>query len=248
MKYNIITTCNESYFLFLKVFLNSAWENLDFSKINQIYIFDTGLNEEQKEWVKCFKNISLIPTDLDIKSSKVHDEKWEKITYSKVKYLQYILEKDKILSFMIDSDSVFNSEFIDLIDKQKSFFLCDLDRVGIGSLCECPLIGSFYGINPNECDYEQFLKTWNDEIINEKRLAWKESPALYRTYTKYKNIYQIQLLRESIISHTYYSPKSGVYPRILHLKSEKISTGEIYNSVEKRLTFDYAKDLVKRYK
>lgn len=247
MKYNIVTTCNESYFLFLKIFLNSAWENLDFSKINQIYVFDSGLNNEQKKWVNNFKKVSIIDTSLDVKTSNVHDEKWEKITYSKIKFLEQILKKDKILSFMIDSDSIFNAEFIDLIDQKKSIFLCHLDRVGLGEKCACPLIGSFYGINPNNCDYEDFLLDWNENITKETRFPWKESPALYSTSVKYKQKYKFQLLKESLISHTYYSPKNDVYPRILHLKSEQISTGEIYNSVEKRLSFEYAKDQVERF-
>ena len=74
MKYNIITVANENYKDFLKLFVNSLFENVDFNSINRIYIFDTGLSKETKDYVDLFPSVEIVDTQMSIDSKEIHGE------------------------------------------------------------------------------------------------------------------------------------------------------------------------------
>ena len=121
MKYNIITVANEEYKDFLKLFVNSLFENVDMENINKVYIFDTGLSKETKEYVNHFPSFDLVDTQMIIESKELHDSGWAENTYSKTKFLRQILKKDSLPTFMIDSDCIFVEGFEKLIQFDKNF-------------------------------------------------------------------------------------------------------------------------------
>ena len=52
MKYSIQTTSDYSYFVFLKIFVNSILDKCDLNQLNKIYIIDTGMDSNQLEYLK----------------------------------------------------------------------------------------------------------------------------------------------------------------------------------------------------
>jgi hypothetical protein len=50
--YNIMVVFNSSYFPFGKVWINSLYEKNDMTKVNRVFIVDTGLEEHQKEYFR----------------------------------------------------------------------------------------------------------------------------------------------------------------------------------------------------
>ena len=47
MKYNIFTVANEGYSSFLKMFVGSIYDKVDYENINKIIIADTGYQKKR---------------------------------------------------------------------------------------------------------------------------------------------------------------------------------------------------------
>ena len=108
--------------------------------VNKVYVFDTGLSKETRNYINLFPGFELIDTKMSIDSKKIHDAGWAKNTYSKTKFLKQIIEKDNMPTFMIDSDAIFVDNFQDLIDWNADLVACDSNRDGFSKH-----IGSFFG-------------------------------------------------------------------------------------------------------
>ena len=78
MRYNVITVANENYKDFLKLFANSLFENVDMQFVNKVYVFDTGLSKETRDYINLFPGFELIDTKMSIDSKKIHDAGWAK--------------------------------------------------------------------------------------------------------------------------------------------------------------------------
>ena len=233
MKYNIITVANENYKDFLKLFVNSLFENVDFNSINRIYIFDTGLSKETKDYVDLFPSVEIVDTQMSIDSKEIHDEGWAKNTYSKTKFLKDILEKDSLPTFMIDSDCIFIEGFEDLIDNEKDFVACSRDRQGFSRH-----IGSFFGALNVEKSLS-FLDKWISNIAHlqkEGKLKHCESPALSKTISE--TDFAVQEVEEILVSAVFPTDVS----RIIHLKSDYYAT-----TVPQRLNLPHAIPFNRRY-
>ena len=50
MVYNIMAVFNSSYFPFGKVWINSLYDKNDMSNVPKVFIVDTGLKEEEREY------------------------------------------------------------------------------------------------------------------------------------------------------------------------------------------------------
>ena len=51
MKYNILAVANEEYSEFLKLFVNSFFEFVDAENLAKVYVYDTGLSMDTKNYI-----------------------------------------------------------------------------------------------------------------------------------------------------------------------------------------------------
>jgi len=234
MKYNILTVANEDYSPFIKLFVNSLFEFVDTKNVNKIYIFDTGLSQITLNYLNHFPQVEIRNTDISAPSSEIHDEGWQKNTYSKTKFLLSVLEETRLPTLMIDSDSIFVSNFEDLIDWNSDIVACNRNREGFSKH-----IGSFFGaIDVNNSI--EFLQKWIKNIaeLQEKgNLKHCESPALSKTILEEEgvNIFEIE---EILVSAVFPDKKSRIY----HLKSDYYA-----KTIESRLSLPHAIQYFKRY-
>ena len=63
-KYNIFFILNSPYFKFGSILLQSILKNCDCSRIERIYILNTGLNEEQLKFVEGFEKVEVLDSGL----------------------------------------------------------------------------------------------------------------------------------------------------------------------------------------
>ena len=233
MKHNILTVANENYREFLMLFINSLFEFGYLQDTETIYVFDTGLSEDTRIYLNHFPKVKVIDSGFTTESQQIHDEGWKKNTYSKTTFLKQILSETQIPTFMIDSDSIFVQNFLDLIDTECDIIACRRDRPGFSKY-----IGSFFGaINVEQSLI--FIDEWieNINLLQETTdLKHCESPALAKTIAE--NKFQVQELPEQVISAVFPSDES----RILHLKSDHYAL-----TVKDRLKLQHAQPFVQRY-
>jgi len=247
MKYNIVTVSNESYKVFLKVFLKSLFDNADSDNLNSVFVFDTGLSDHSKEELSINEKIQFVPTDISAESSGIHDEGWAKNTYSKTKFLFYVLNSTREPSLLIDVDSVFQSNFEEKINWGADFSVCLRGR----GHHICDYIGSFFGaINSNASLL--FLQVWMlqlkvmtqtkeiGDLKGEKFRGFNhfESPSLSNCIKNFGPFLNFQELEEDEVSCV----KENSSAKIYHLKSDGFAL-----TIEERLELHYAKHLVDKY-
>ena len=202
-------------------------------QVNTVYIYDTGLSEDTKEYLLDFPKVLVMETGIKSKSSAIHDAGWKLSTYSKTRFLLDVLEKDSIPTLMIDSDCIFISNIEYLIDWDCDIVACDRSREGFSKH-----IGSFFGAINVECS-KQFVLKWIDNLeylLNNTDLKHCESPALSKTIEE--SSFKLQELPEQIVSAVFPDEKS----LIIHLKSDYYA-----ETVEQRLRLSHADIFVKRY-
>jgi len=233
MKHNILTVANENYREFLILFINSLFEFGQLQDTDTIYVFDTGLSESTRSYLAHFPKVVVKDAGFVTESAQIHDEGWKKNTYSKTTFLKQILSETQVPTFMIDSDSIFVQNFLDLIDTECDIIGCKRERSGFSKY-----IGSFFGaINVEQSLV--FIDKWieNINLLQETtELKHCESPALAKTIEE--NNFQVQDLPEQVVSAVFPSDES----RIFHLKSDHYAL-----TVKDRLNLQHAKPFVQRY-
>ena len=247
MKYNVVTVSNETYKPFLKVFLKSLFDNANSDNLNSVFVFDTGLSDYSKEELSINEKIQFVSTDINAESDSVHDEGWAKNTYSKTKFLFYVLNSTREPALLIDVDSVFQSNFEKDINWGVDFSVCLRGR----GHHICDYIGSFFGaINPNSSLL--FLQIWMlqlkvmtqakeiGDLKGEKFRGFNhfESPSLSNCIKNFGPFFNFQELEEDDISCV----KENPFAKIYHLKSDGFAI-----SMEERFNLAYAKKLVDKY-
>lgn len=234
MKYNILTVANEDYAPFIKLFVNSLFEFIDTTNVNKIYIFDTGLSQNTLKYLNYFPQVEVKETEISAPSSQIHDEGWQKNTYSKTKFLLSTLEETGLPTLMIDSDSIFFSNFEDLIDWNSDVVACNRNREGFSKH-----IGSFFGAI-NVANSVKFLKKWIQnisELQKEGNLKHCESPALSKTILEEQG-FAVSELEENLVSAVFPDDNSRIY----HLKSDYYA-----KTIESRLGLPHAVQFCQRY-
>jgi len=253
MKINIVTVCNSSYFIFLKIWLRSFHATLNLDNIKTIYVINTGLLKSEIEFVKSFPNTEIVDTGLETEFTGLHEEGWSSSTYSKLPVIKRILASDKIPTYFVDVDCIFVRDFYELLDFSRDLVVCDCsDRQGG---YHSRLIGSFYGFNSPD-RVIPFIDSWYNKILYSKAVkhAWRESPSLTLTWEEElesgkhgKSAGGKQLLMqgilEGVISASFLSRPMEV-PYILHMKSEG---GYGYSTPEERLRMPYVQEFIGDY-
>ena len=233
-KYNILTVVNEGYAPFIKIFVNSLFEHQDLQNIDTVYVFDTGLESGTKKYLLDFPKVEVLDSGINSQSSEIHDEGWKKSTYSKTKFLLQVLEDSKLPTIMIDADSIFYSNFEDLLDWDCDFVACRREREGFSKY-----IGSFFAALDVEKS-KQFIKLWIENIDflqTNSDLKHCESPALAKTIDENPEL-KCQDIAEQLVSAVFPDETS----RIIHLKSDYYAT-----TIGQRLNLPHSKPFSRRY-
>ena len=234
VNYNILTVINEGYAQFGKLFINSLFENVDLSRVENIYVYDTGLSETTATYFNYFPKVIVVKTGSDFASTGIHDEGWAANTYSRTAYLLDTLEKTGLPTLMIDSDCIFSSTFDDVLDFNVDIIACSRDREGFSRH-----IGSFFGAMDVDAS-KAFLKKWitNIQYLQENTdLKHCESPALSKTIAESPDT-TVQEAPEQIVSAVFPDATSRIY----HLKSDYYAV-----TIEQRLALPHAKPFTQRY-
>ena len=233
MNYNIVTVSNEDYSSFLKLFVESLFKNTNLDKLNTLYIFDTGLGETTIQYLKSFDKINVVNTDLNTSHKKLHDEDWERNTYSKMNFLYNVLYKTGTPTFLIDVDSVFKESFTPNLNNFADIIACRRKGNHISEY-----IGSFFGAVNIEKSL-LFIKIWSQNLQLVTQYKHKESPALSLTIQNFKEHFKIQDIEEDLVSCTKESDKAKIY----HLKSDGFAI-----TIDERLDLPYAKETILKLK
>ncbi len=236
-----MTVSNGSYFKFMKIWIKSLYDKVNLENIQNIYIIDTGLEEQHREYLSFFKKVKIIETEIKSKFTELHGKGWQESNYSKLPVIRRVLKKEEIPTYFIDVDCLFIQDFYRLLDFSKDFVICDTsDRL---EACSTRFIGSFYGFNNLKC--LDFIDEWYNTILNSDKIKqkWRESPALTICYSKNKNDYSFQILDEGNISSSMYSPPEKE-KFIMHMKSEGAYG---YGTQEERLRMPHVIGKLSRY-
>tara|TARA_Y100001938_G_C8064252_1_gene419189 strand:+ start:598 stop:1356 length:759 start_codon:yes stop_codon:yes gene_type:complete len=237
VKYNILTVLNESYKAFGELFVTSLFENLDISKINKTYIFDTGLSEDTRNYLSLFPTVQVVDTEIDSQSGEIHDDGWKNSTYSKTRFLMETIVQDGLPTVMIDSDCIFVYDFYDLLDFDSSDIVVTArNREGFSRH-----IGSFFSANNASKKTISFISRWIENLEDlQKNTDMKhvESPALSKTVSEMKDELEILEVPENIICCVIPDgpPKNA---RIYHLKSDYYA-----KTIPERLQLPHAKAFI----
>lgn len=174
MYYNIFTIANSGYFKFCRIFVESLHEKLDLSKINKIFIGDTGLTEDELKYLSMYDKIQVVSTDYVSKDTSLWSDDWLNVVGFKTKLLRELVKKEEVPIVMIDLDCMFVNDFHDLLfgifADERPIKVCYRKGHPI------PYIGSFVSIGDKEKGIH-FLDKWIEKIENWNSVP-KESPAL----------------------------------------------------------------------
>jgi len=182
-KYSIQTTSDYSYFPFLKVFINSILVNCDKNYLSNIYIINTGMDNEQINYITslspCIKIINT-GSNTNFKGG-IWGEDWQENVKGKTKWLFNTVNKVQESVLMLDSDMMVTKDLHELLTQGGDIQVC----VRPGS--SVPYIGSYFWA-VNKENSLSFLKHWIniiDNAPNGKKAL--ESPALSETTKIFKN-------------------------------------------------------------
>ena len=190
-KYNIITTCDKSYFLFAKILINSILDKCNLSLIDTIFIVDTGLDDDQLDY---FKNrsplISFVKTGLKTNfDGGTWGNDWQLNVRSKTQTLYHIIDKTKTPTLMLDSDMMVLDDLSKLLDAGGDIQVCVRER-GVR------YIGSyFFGLNPLKS--LPFVKEWSLVTNSQQSKTAIESPSLVYVVDKNKASGDLSIVERS---------------------------------------------------
>ena len=245
MKINIYTVINDAYWKFGKLFIDSLYDKIDINKINKIYISDTGLKENQIEYLKSKSEIEIIDSGV---VSNFEDGSWGKgwhsVVSSKTMVLKNILKKSEGPVVMIDADCLFLKDITNLIDIKYDMQICHRNH-------HIPYLGSFVSINNNERGI-YFIERWmkniqeTAEYDSDGHLIARESPALSKTAEELKNDVSIDRLDENQVSVAHEGMLTdNAY--VIHFKgsSKSKTIEELYSKrLNRSKLYDYAKKYI----
>lgn len=245
-KYNILFTLNSSYFTYGKIFINSMYDKNDMSKVNKIYLADTGLNDEDRKFFVKYPHVEILETNVisDFNDGGTWGNGWQKSVLSKTKSLYKLLFETNLPVMMIDADSVIVKDLSELILVDKDIQIC----CRANENKEIPYLGSFV-IAHNNDRTKEFIWKWIKNIDNNPTKRAKESPMLGKTVEEFRGVMYDLVIhdvpRVIVSCHTSQEFNSDV--SIIHLKGGSLSD-DIEEDHSKRIhgTHGFG-DLIERY-
>ena len=245
MRYSIFTVMNSAYFYFGKIFIDSLFKNIDVSNISNIFIADTGLNKEHKNYLSSFEKVLLVDTKYNIQESMLWDKNWLDNVKSKTETLYNLLLMYEPPIVMIDVDSMFVRNFEEFLDFNYDVQVAKRDSKSNVNVENHPVpyIGSFVSINNNQGG-KLFLRDWIDRIDTIPTIP-KESRALSQICVEKKPFYKIgDLLVREISSYADRKYLEEFDTRIVHFKSRgKFKSGSSEDFIDRTVGRGYLEDI-----
>ena len=210
--YSIYTVLNSAYLTFGKVFLNSLYDKIDMNQVQYIFILDTGLSDEDREFISKNDKVKIIDSGVTTSlKGGTEDKEWTQTVVLKTYALRELLKTydDLFPIVMIDSDCMFIRDISELLNTDYDLQICHRENHGT------PLLGSYVSFNDKD-KCMSFLDKWIERIPQIKT-PWKESPALSQIYEENSDEYNIELVSEKKVSS--YTPEDMEDTHIIHFKS-----------------------------
>jgi hypothetical protein len=195
--YSILTLANSSYFKFLTILINSSLDKCDFDKIDNFYIFDTGLESHQIEWIHSkHKKLKVIATNLN---TGYEGGPWGKDWLANVKNKTSILYQLHVhlqtSLLLVDSDMMFVNDPYSLIQYGGDIQVC------IRPDHPTKYIGSFiFILEPTKVT--EFIYDWMTEVQLTNTMP-PESPSLCKVVSQWKTRLNISEIDQSIVNVLY---------------------------------------------
>lgn len=218
--YSILVTLNSSYFNYGKIFIRSLYDNNDMEKVSKVYVADTGLTEEEKDYFGTFEKTVIFSTGLTSNFNKggTWGEGWQTSVTSKTLSLKWILEHSVEDVMMIDADCLVLKDLSPLI-KKHSIQVCNRAEENK----DIPFLGSYVYIKNNSTGL-QFVSNWIENIRQSSLDRAKESPMLGKTVKEFnlEDIYSIERVMVSCYTKKEYTRHKEA-PYIAHFKGGSLS-------------------------
>lgn len=238
MNYNIYTVLNSEYIKFGKIFLRSLFNTHNINNINNIFILDTGINDNHKRSIKTeFNKIKFINLDDGI-IERESDANWTNVVCSKTYYLRKLIEDNKDICpiVMIDIDCLFLKDIEPLIDLDFDFQVC------LRPVSDKPLLASFLSFN-NRLEAVLLLDKWIEKIKDINK-PWKETQALNNIFKGKGNKFKFGFVSLNTVS-ALYDKDINDKTRIIHFKSSSNQNKRI--KIDRRLYRRGLKKYVEKY-
>jgi len=213
--YNIMVVFNSSYFPFGKVWINSLYDKNDMSKVDTVFIVDTGLELSQKQYFNKFDKVHVYDTGLhtDFNDGGAWGKGWQENVGSKTIILRHLLESTGVPMMMIDGDCIFVKDLYPLVEDEYDIQLCKRDT-------GTPYLGSFAIAQPREQTLE-FIDKWIQRISTKPTNIPRESPSLSEVAIENKDLLKIGDIDRPLVStHGEWEFTPDTY--IIHLKSATV--------------------------
>jgi len=139
-KYNLFLVLNSPYFTFGKILIRSIYKQCDMSRIDKIYILNTGLLESELEFFKDYDKVEVLESGLDTGfNGGSWSEDWHTNISLKLRVLKSIVSQVNDPVMMIDGDCMVVKDLSTLIDKGGDIQLCYRGKTNP----ENPYLGSY---------------------------------------------------------------------------------------------------------
>jgi hypothetical protein len=240
-KYSIQTTSDYSYFPFLKVFVNSVLANCSKDHLNNIYVVNTGMDDEQLNYIKslstCIKIINTGSTT-NFKGG-IWGEDWQINVKGKTMWLLNTVNKVQESVLMLDSDMMVTKDLYELLIQGGDIQVCV--RQGNST----PYIGSyFFSINKEKSI--PFLQKWVEITNSNSGKKPLESPALCETIKLFRpelDIKEQECKTVNVIDPPTFTPETYV----VHFKSRTVddNTNQFHKRVIERGWGEHIKTYLK---
>lgn len=238
--YNIMAVFNSSYFPFGKVWINSLYDKNDMSNVPKVFIVDTGLKEEEREYfLSKGDEVYIYDTKLktDYNDGGAWGRGWQENVGSKTIVFKHLLEVTKLPLVMVDGDCIFVKDLEPLIDSNYDIQLCKRDA-------GTPYLGSFVIGQPRNATLD-FMTLWIDRIETKPTNVPRESPSLSEIVEEKNHFANVGDIDRILVS-THWESEFSDNTHIIHLKTD-IADRKIETRIRKSLESPDFKDLILEY-
>ena len=226
------------------MFVRSLYEVLDLSKVGKVVVADTGLTQDQKNFLLSFDKVDLLKTNLkaDFNDGGTWGKGWQSVVTSKAKNLYKALVKYNTTTVMVDADCIFTRDIAGIISEEDIQLCYRGDEKP-----DNPYLGSYVVFNPTENSYK-FLEIWINLIDSNSSSRAKESPMLAKAVNEVGKDFIENIPRKLVSCYTKSEyDKSTVKPFIVHFKGGSLSPS-VEADIKKRIYGTHGFDeLIEKY-